>query len=172
MAVGKPWSPERVVSVELARELIEAQFPQLSPARVAALGEGWDNSVFSVDGEWVFRFPRRQIAVPLIERELRVLPALAGALPLPVPNPELIGTGGKRFPWTFAGHRMLPGRTADQAALTVEQRSAAAAPLGRFLHALHTLPLNAGPDSFDRLDAEWMRARTAERGDLSDLRHP
>ena len=167
MAVGKPWSPERVVSVELARELIEAQFPQLSPARVAALGEGWDNSVFSVDGEWVFRFPRRQIAVPLIERELRVLPALAGALPLPVPNPELIGTGGKRFPWTFAGHRMLPGRTADQAALTVEQRSAAAAPLGRFLRALHALPLNAGPDSFDRLDAEWMRARTAER--LSEL---
>ena len=79
MALGKPWSPERVVSVELARELIEAQFPQLSPARVAALGEGWDNSVFSVNGEWVFRFPRRQIAVPLIERELRVLPALAGA---------------------------------------------------------------------------------------------
>jgi len=118
MAVGKPWSPERVVGAA----------DRAGAARAAGPG-------------------RRTAA--------------AGA------ESELIGTGGKRFPWTFAGQRLLPGRTADQAALTVEQRSAAAAPLGRFLRALHALPLNAGPDSFDRLAAEWMRARTAER--LSEL---
>lgn len=84
MAVD-PWSPERVVDAELARELIESRFPRLAPARVEPLGEGWDNSVFAVNGAWVFRFPRRQLAVPLIEAELRLLPSLP---PLPVPVPE------------------------------------------------------------------------------------
>ena len=77
-----PWLPERTVDAALARELIEQQFPLKAP-RVEALGEGWDNSVFAVNGEWVFRFPRRQVAVPLLDREARVLPQLAGKLPAP-----------------------------------------------------------------------------------------
>ena len=159
----RPWLPERAVDAEAARALIEAQFPHLEPARVEPLGEGWDNTAFLVNGAWVFRFPRRQIAVPLIEREIRILPQLAGKLPLPVPVPELIGAAVESYPWPFAGYRLLPGRTADQAALSDEQRARAAAPLGRFLKALHALPLAAGRDAFDRLDAAKMRRHTAPR---------
>jgi aminoglycoside phosphotransferase (APT) family kinase protein len=169
----KPWLPERAIEVALARELIEEQFPPLAPARVEPLGEGWDNTVFRVNDAYVFRFPRRQIAVSLIEREIAVLPQIAGKLPLPIPIPEFAGAAsGERFPWPFAGYRMLAGRTADQASLSDDQRAAAAPALGGFLKALHALPIDPGPDSFDRLDAERMRNHAGERLRELDLAVP
>ncbi|MCA1825872.1 MAG: phosphotransferase [Myxococcales bacterium] len=160
--VLKPWAAERAVDAALARELIGRQFPQLARARVEPVGEGWDNTVFSVDGTYVFRFPRRRIAVQSIEREIVVLPQIAARLPLPIPVPEMIGAPEDRFPWPFAGYRMLPGRTADQAALSVDRRTAAAPTLAKFLRALHAVPLDAGRDSIDRLDATRLRDRTSE----------
>jgi len=165
MSGPEPWSAEREVDAALARSLIEEQFPQLAPARVRLLGEGWDNAAFLADEEWVFRFPRRQIAVPLLQNEVRLLPRIAGLLPLPVPLPELIGAPEERFPWPFAGHRLLPGRTADQAALADVQRCEAAAPLGRFLRALHALapPPGLPEDEPGRLDQARLAAQTRSR---------
>jgi aminoglycoside phosphotransferase (APT) family kinase protein len=160
----RPWTAERAVDAALARELIEEQFSRLVPARVEPLGEGWDNAVFTVNDRYVFRFPRRQVAVPLIEREIAVLPRIAPRLPLPVPVPEFIGAAGERFPWPFAGYGMLAGRTADQIEPADEQRAAAAPVLGRFLRVLHGLPIDAGPDPVvDRLAAARMRRETGTR---------
>jgi aminoglycoside phosphotransferase (APT) family kinase protein len=154
----RPWAAERAVGAGEARALIEGQFPDLAPARVELLGAGWDNSAFAVNGEWVFRFPRRAISVALLEAELRTLPAIAGRLPLPVPVPTRAGRPGPAFPWPFAGHRMLPGRTADRARLDAGARAGAAEPLARFLAALHAIgaaearALGVGGDPIERLD--------------------
>lgn len=151
-----------------ARGLIEAQFPQLAAAPVELLGEGWDNFVFLAAGSWVFRFPRRAEAAPLLETELRVLPRIAPALPVRIPVPELRGRPGPLFPWPFAGYRLIEGRTADRAALTQSQRTALAAPLAGFLRVLHALPpLEVGPDAIGRLDAHRLRAEIRAR-----LPHP
>ena len=63
--MANPWDPERSVSLELAQELIEAAFSNLTPVRVVPLGHGWDNTGYLVNEEIVFRFPRRQSAVSL-----------------------------------------------------------------------------------------------------------
>jgi aminoglycoside phosphotransferase (APT) family kinase protein len=152
------WTAEEVVSPALAIELLEQQFPALAPARVEPLGVGWDNTAYLVNGEMVFRFPRREIAVALLETEARLLPAIAGRLPLEVPQPTMLGRPGARYRWPFLGHRLVPGRTADRARLDDAQRAAAAQPLGQFLAALHAVPidevvaLGAGGDSIGRLD--------------------
>jgi aminoglycoside phosphotransferase (APT) family kinase protein len=154
----QPWAAEVVVSEDLARSLIEAQFPRFAPARVEALAAGWDNTAFRVNGSHVFRFPRRQVAVPLLEAEARLLPALAPRLPLPAPVPDCVGRPTEAYPWPFAGYPLLPGRTACAAALDEEERVAAAEPLARFLAALHAVPaaeasrLGAAPDPIARLD--------------------
>jgi aminoglycoside phosphotransferase (APT) family kinase protein len=171
----EPWRAEHELGEELARSLIEEQFPSLAPALLRRFGEGWDNQVFLVEGRaaaagagreaWVFRFPRRQVAVPLLQTELLLLPQLAGKLPLPVPLPQFVGAPGTRFPWPFAGYRALDGRTADSAALDDAQRAAAAVPLGRFLRALHALrppPALAG-DRLGRLDRSRLVAQIRER---------
>src|SRR5205807_10467324 len=124
--MAPPWTPEQVVSVGLASSLIDAQFPDLRGCSVEPFGAGWDNTAFLVDGRLVFRFPRRAVAVELIEVEARVLPSIASALPLPVPVPRWLGRPGPEYPWPFGGYERLPGRTASDAALDAAQRLAAA----------------------------------------------
>jgi aminoglycoside phosphotransferase (APT) family kinase protein len=133
------WDAEIVVDAELARALIRGQFPALGRT-VEPFGSGWDNTAYLVDEELVFRFPRRRIAVPLMEREVRVLPAIAARLPLPVPIPEWAGAPTDAFPWPFAGYRRLAGRGADTVDFTAAERGAMAAPLAVFLRALHAIP--------------------------------
>ncbi len=162
------WEAEEVVSPEHAAELVRAQFPALVPVRVAPLGVGWDNTAYRVNDAYVFRFPRREIAVPLMETETRVLPEIAARLPLAVPVPTLIGRPGGTFRWPFAGYPFLPGRTACRGDLDVHQRAAIAEPLGQFLAALHALPidemvaLGVGGDNIGRLDLSTRIPRALE----------
>lgn len=152
------WKPDVEVAPDLARALIEQQFPSLAPVSVEPLGVGWDNTAFRVNTVLVFRFPRRQVVVPLIEAEARVMPGIASRLPLPVPVVTFHGQPSPAFVWPFVGHQMIPGHTACRAALTGAERTAAAEPLGRFLAALHGIPmeeakrLGAGPDPIAKLD--------------------
>jgi aminoglycoside phosphotransferase (APT) family kinase protein len=154
----QPWSAECVVSDSLARSLIEGQFPELAPAHVELLGAGWDNTAFRVNGTCVFRFPRRQFAVPFLVNETRLLPAIAPLLPLAVPRPVYVGRPRDDYPWPFAGYPLLPGRTACAAALDEAQRTAAAEPLAHFLRSLHGVPtaeatrMGVGPDTLGRLN--------------------
>ena len=138
---GRPWAPEVEVTPELATALIESQCPALAPVRLHSIGAGWDNIAYLVNGEWVFRFPRRTIAVPLIETEGRVLPSLAARLPYPIPAPVWFGHPDATYKWPFLGYRRLEGRVASDVDLSDDARAALAAPLARFLRALHDVPL-------------------------------
>jgi aminoglycoside phosphotransferase (APT) family kinase protein len=159
------WDAELVVSPELARELIREQFPGLGRS-IEPLGSGWDNTAYLVDGKLVFRFPRRSIAVPLIETEARVLPRLAPRLPLPIPCPEWLGAATERFPWPFAGYRKVVGHPATDVELSPAERRAAAAPLASFLRALHAIPtagLGLTSDEWSRTDFVSRMPMLAER---------
>jgi aminoglycoside phosphotransferase (APT) family kinase protein len=141
--------------------------------RVESPSEGWDNTAYLVNGTWIFRFPRRTIAVDLIRTEAAVLPWIAPRLPLAVPFPVFVGEPEERFPWPFAGYRRLAGRTACRADLDDDQRSRAAVLLARFLRTLHAFDpdeaarAGAGPDTMARMDVEQRRGMIVERlGDL------
>jgi aminoglycoside phosphotransferase (APT) family kinase protein len=163
----QPWDAERPIDLQAARALIDAAFPSLAGLPLRPFGEGWDNSAF-LAGDWVFRFPRRKIAVPLLERECDHLPHLQ-QLPLKVPNPELVG----RSPdgWPFAGYRCLPGHPAVGVGEEIRRR--AAAPLGAFVRALHATPPPAGMvgDTLGRLDVAAKAPRLQQAG-LSHLIPP
>jgi aminoglycoside phosphotransferase (APT) family kinase protein len=151
------WTPEIAIDETLARRLIASRFPQLAALPVTRFGNGWDNAAFLVGDAYVFRFPARTVAAPLIETEARVLPAIAPALPAAIPVPLFVGVPGEDYPWTFAGARVVPGVTADRRALTDAERRALAPALGTFLRALHTLDARAVapallPDAIGRLD--------------------
>lgn len=135
---GTPeWAPERAVAVAQATELVGRRFAELSGAPVEPLATGWDNTVYLVGGEWVFRFPRRAMALPGVEREIAILPSLAPRLPLPIPVPELIAGPSRDYPWPFWGARLIAGRELAETGLPDTERLRAAACLGEFLRALH-----------------------------------
>ena len=156
----QPWAAERVVDPDLATLLIETQFRDLGSIVVEQFGEGWDNTAYLANNLMVFRFPRRQIAVPLIEIEARVLPRIAPKLPVAVPRPLWIGRASREYPWPFSGYPLISGRTADVAGLDDRRRSALARPLGEFLQALHALPSQGlAGDTIGRLDGERLIER-------------
>ncbi len=144
-ASGAAWEAEQAVPAPLAAELIGGQFPGLRGAPVELLATGWDNTVYLVDGQWAFRFPRRKVALPGLQHEIAALPRLARRLPLPVPVPELIGTPAGDFPWPFWGARLIRGTELAEADSAGPARSSVAAALGAFLRALHE-PGLAGQD--------------------------
>jgi aminoglycoside phosphotransferase (APT) family kinase protein len=134
------WEAEQIIEPPMALHLIKEQFPELSAEHIRLLGAGWDNTAFIVNDALIFRFPRRKIALPLLEAEWCALPKLAPRLPLPIPIPQWKGVPSSSFPWPFIGYRMLPGFTACHANLLEEERAAFAEPLARFLSIMHATP--------------------------------
>ncbi len=163
--MARLWDAEQTIEPQLALKLIQEQFPVLSAKRIRLFGNGWDNTAFIVDEELIFRFPRRQIALPLLDSEWCVLPKIARRLPAPIPVPEWKGIPGHGYPWPFIGYRMLSGSTACYANLSEKERDALAEPIARFLAALHAIPLSklancAIPgDPLGRIDGANMTAK-------------
>jgi aminoglycoside phosphotransferase (APT) family kinase protein len=133
------WSAEVTVDEPLVRRLIAGQFPELATAPLRRIGEGWDNVVWLVDESWVFRFPHRTLGAQLIERELGVLPRLAGALPAPIPAPVFVGRPDDGYPWSFFGAALIPG--IEPVGLNDDARCRLAPELAGFLRALHDVPV-------------------------------
>jgi aminoglycoside phosphotransferase (APT) family kinase protein len=138
----REWSAEIDFDGDLARRLIAGQFPEVELGAMRVLGEGWDNVVWLADERWAFRFPRRAIAIPGVERELAVLPGLAPRLPVPVPSPVFAGRPALGYPWPFFGAELLPGVESADAALTDAARRRLAAELGAFLRVLHGMEVD------------------------------
>ena len=165
------WDAEVVVDEGLVHELLAEQFPELDASSARLLGEGWDNSVWVVEERWAFRLPRRDIAIPGVQRELAVLPALAPLLPAPIPVPRFVGAPSDRFPWPFFGAELLPGVEPCDAGLSDDDREELGGELGRFLRVLHseeTLarvdPRSELPDDpLRRADMPFRVTRTRER---------
>lgn len=162
------WAAERTVDAVRAADLIGRAFPALRGLPVEPLSEGWDNTVHVVGGRWVFRFPRRAQALPGFRRELAVLPALVGRLPLRTSAPELVATDDDAGdPWPFAGARLLHGRELAEAGLPDDERTAAAAAVGAFLAQLHRiggefeLPVDVNQRGWPAARMEQTRAKLA-----------
>ncbi len=179
----RPWVPDHEIDTATACRLLETSFPELRPVRLEPFGSGWDNSAFLVNERWIFRFPRRAIAAPLMRTETQLLPMLAGRLPLAVPRPVFVGAPSSEFPWHYSGYARLAGKTACRARLDQAGRQALAAPLAEFLAALHgwdaqqARALGAGHDPMRRWDLplrlrqiEDRLARLAELGLVPDAR--
>lgn len=133
------WDAEVNVTVEDATRMIEEQFSELTPVSIEEMGEGFDNKVFLVNDKYVFRFPRREKAVSLLEMELALLPELVEVLPISIPNPLFRGEATDTSLWPFAGYTFLRGRTTHL--LNESQRKASAPLLSRFLKELHQFPV-------------------------------
>jgi aminoglycoside phosphotransferase (APT) family kinase protein len=157
---AEQWTAEIAVTPQFAADLIREQFLELGAQQVTVLATGWDNTACVVDGRWLFRFPRREIAVPGMRREIAILPRLAAMLPLPIPDPRFVGQPSPRYPWPFFGTRLLRGGELADSGLPDSRRAGAAASVGHFLRILHDPGLVALVDGAD-LPVDPMRRASA-----------
>lgn len=135
--------PRPVITSALVRRLVAEQHPAWAglPVRPVA-HDGWDNRTFRLGEGLTVRLPSAAGYVPQVAKEVRWLPALAAALPLPVP--EVVATGvpgaGYPFPWTV--RRWIDGEPGDTDALLAPEVVAA---LAAFLVALGRVDPAGGP---------------------------
>lgn len=154
--MSQPWSPEIAITPLEARGIIEAQFPQLIPVSIAELGKGFDNTVFIVNDVYVFRFPRREIAVQLLNIENQLLPLLVSRLNIAIPEPIFFGHATKDYKWPFTGYHHVKGESPG--VLSNNIRNSSAAPLALFLKELHQFPIEQAEkmgvpyDRFERMN--------------------
>lgn len=131
---------EWTITVPLVKALVRRQHPDLE-GPVAEASSGWDNAMFRLGTTLAVRLPRRQSAVPLLEKEWRWLPGLAPRLPLAVPVPLRLGTGDDTFPWPWTIQPWLDGTPGDRAEVDPDQGLV----LAQFLRALHQPVPNDAP---------------------------
>jgi aminoglycoside 2''-phosphotransferase len=126
---------------------IQASCPEIDIQSLLPIDAGWSSFVVEArtvqsDQEWIFRFPRRPEIVMSLEMEIALLPYLARALPVSVPQIEIIIPGQDGRP-AFAGYPKIPGSALDSVlADHPEAQPSLAQQIGEILSALHqtTLP--------------------------------
>jgi aminoglycoside phosphotransferase (APT) family kinase protein len=164
--VEKPWLAEYPVSLDLAGKLIRLQFPEIELKEIKQLGEGFDNTVIQINGQFVFRFPRRPIAVTLIQVENQLLPSIAGTLPLDIPEPIFFGKPSTIYPYPFTGYKIVKGHLPVEG--SVANKIESAKRFAHFLKVLHSFPvdkarsLGVQPDGLRRLDVSFRQKSLME----------
>lgn len=126
-----------------ARKILDAQFPQYKTLPlIPIVSGGTDNTMFRLGDRLCARFPKREDAVPQIEKEQVWLPRLA-PLPLKIPVPVGHGAASNFFPFAWSLYEWLPGRSLVES--EIEDWSAAAAALADFISALQAKDVFGAP---------------------------
>jgi aminoglycoside phosphotransferase (APT) family kinase protein len=158
---------------EIVSGLIAVQFPDLAGRAVTRYGAGWDNQLFRVGGEWIFRFPRRAERVPWLVREIEIMAIANETMAPAMPVFEHAGVPSDAFPYPFVGYRPVPGVGADEAGEPGRAgHSSLAADIGALLSRLHRIDPSRVPPTPDGWEHEpWAELRT-ELADVADLARP
>jgi aminoglycoside phosphotransferase (APT) family kinase protein len=126
------------VDAALAERLIARAVPELAGEPVEPLSAGWDSTVFRVGDALTFRFPRREMVLPGLERELCLLPLVAAHLELAVPVPLHVCREVEGFPWPFVGSPFIPGIELADSRWLGDKAPAVASAVGTALQRLHS----------------------------------
>jgi aminoglycoside 2''-phosphotransferase len=148
------------MNTEPYKKLIEEFLPQLHIRTIEPILQGWDSTVFEVNGEYIFRFPKRPDVEAQLEKEILLLPELAKTLPVRVPHFEFISRRDENCSASFVGYRKIEGvpltNIGDKSARLIR-------PLAEFLTELHRFPVERAVRLRvpDHTPAQW-RAQFAD----------
>ncbi len=170
------------IDIELVKELLRLQCPDLEDLPLSKVATGWDNEMYRLGDELAVRLPRRDVAAPNLTNEQRWLPALAAGLPIRVPVPLFNGTPALGYPFHWSVVNWATGSTAASSDLN----PTTAVKMAGFLAALHAqlLPADAPKNPWrggpllerteaveERLEAVYARQAglTVAHADVLDL---
>ena len=117
-------------------------FPDLASVHpVTVLSEGFRSLVIETADGVLFRIAKNAEACAGHAREVRLLPVLAGHLPVSVPAPRWYAQSAPGFPFGLIGYEKLPGRHVAPGAFDGLDSGRLACSLAVLLRALHGVPI-------------------------------
>ena len=141
-------------------KLLEEQF-KIRIENIDFLANGWDNDVYKVNNQYLFRFPRKDTANKLIEKESYALPIIKQYVSTPLPIPIFFGNPTDYYPYRFLGYDYLDDLSIEE---IVSINGIGSIPiLATFLSQLHSIPIKkvesiVGYDDLDRLNIQKRKA--------------
>jgi len=120
--------------------VVQDCFPQLEIRNVSKLGEGWASFVIEVNGELVFRFPKRPDVDDNLRKEVQLVPRLARHLATPVPRFDFVWRGGRQYEGWFVGYRKIEGVPIGRWCTRGSHSARMASNLAALLSAIHRFP--------------------------------
>jgi aminoglycoside phosphotransferase (APT) family kinase protein len=156
------------MDIGTAARRIRQDFVGLTIARIVPLGEGLGNVAFEVNDTYVFRFPKADVNVLDLQRELLILPVVRTHSTLPVPRPDFVPLDR-----SYVGYRKLPGRILMNATEEILARAGAAvgSQLGAFLGGIHGIRVAEFDSSAVRHELLCLKDCLASaRGDYAQAR--
>ncbi|MCS5709850.1 phosphotransferase [Candidatus Berkiella aquae] len=161
------WDKTIDIHEGLVRHLLKEQFA-LTVENFSILGEGFDNSAFLINNEWVFRFPHRKEAYHPMLNEIMLLPYFKKHLSFALPDLTYIGQATSEYPYPFAGYRQLSGQFLCQAQRPFVKDHHFASSLGQWLKELHQLPILSEHESKLEGDQGWRLDITGRIAKIAD----
>jgi len=145
--------------------VLAALAPEAEPIRpLTVLGRGYYSLAVETASGFVFRLGCTEQVVERHEKEARLLPWLQGHLPVAIPRPRWRIAPCTALPYGAIAYPKLAGRIITSEVRREVDSDQLARDLGRFMHALHAVPLDeafqhgASPLSEWRPALEQLRA--------------
>ncbi|OZB81579.1 aminoglycoside phosphotransferase family protein [Microbacterium sp. 13-71-7] len=133
---------------DLVVRLLEEQAPHLAGRAVTpSTASGSSNWVFRLGDAQAVRLPRTEGYAEDLLKEVRWLPRLGPALPVPVPRVDFAGAASEIFPRPWTVVSWLPGELPTD--LDSAQQAELATTLGHFLRSLHDVDAVGVPHGAD-----------------------
>lgn len=111
---------------------LAACFPEFAGRESTQIETGWDSLVFLISDRWIARIPRRAEVANAARVELGLLPLLANALPVQVPDPA-----AKCEQHAAMLYQLIPGEPLSADVIERIGRKRLADQTAAFLNALH-----------------------------------
>lgn len=104
---------------------------------IQEIGEGFDNTVFLINQEVIFRIVRREVGLRFTKNELIAIPLLNGNLNLKIPR--FIKTGLYLNKWIWVSYNLIKGKPLYYFDDAQELRKNSVKKIAEFLKGLHAL---------------------------------
>lgn len=102
------WDKEIEINEKIVSALITEQF-NIIIRSIRLIGQGFDNYAYLINGDLIFRFPRRKISDLLLSSEATILPYIGKLLDFPISYPRYFGKASDLFPHQFLGYPFMKG---------------------------------------------------------------
>ena len=140
------WSSDRDLTFSQVSRTAEDVIPNLKQYEISYIGSGWCNDVYSLNNEWILRFPRREEVITHLQKEVCISTVLVPALEetkVQVPDFKLVTPGPSvGFPYPIGIYPMVTGVSAGPNQKVEMSWSNFIPKTANFLRALHSIPID------------------------------
>ena len=134
------------VPIEVAKSLIQEQFPQYSYLEIRPVSySGWDNATYHLGDEMLLRIPRGEAYALKVPKEQALLIKLGKQISTQIPKPIAMGKPAKDYPWNWSIYKYLEGDSANTVQLSDSDLKSIAIALAKFLKELHQIDTKDAP---------------------------